>query len=239
MAYETPSQNAWEKVATVLRSEIAEGTVAPGIRLPSEGSLAKRFDVGRGTVRKALATLQAEGFIRTEQGRGSFVQEQLYPYELSRSSRFCHTLNGANVTQARETIRHALVEGDGRIGRTLGIRPGEKLALIQVLNFAEGLPVLIASNFLSAARFPGIGDAYERKQSLSAALRLYDMRVQHRTHTEIISRMPTSDEAKLLRQPRINPVTEVENTVVDQAGTPAWIEVLCFAADRVRLVLER
>ena len=144
-----------------------------------------------------------------------------------------------SVPQARQTVRHCLVPGAGRIGRTLGVGDDEALALIEVLNFAEGLPVLIASNYLPAARFPGIGEAYEREQSLSAALKIYDMAVQERSHTEIISRLPTAEEAKLLRQPKTNPVMEVENTVVDDTGTPSWIEVLCFAADRVRLVLDR
>ena len=231
--------SAWETVASALKAEIAKGTVTPGARLPSESSIADRFDVGRGTVRKALATLQAEGFIRTEQGRGSFVAEALYPYGLSRSSRFCHTLNGMSVVQDRRTIRHALVDGDGRIGRVLGLGQGDKLAVIQVLNFAEGLPVLVASNYLPAARFPGIADVYDRRQSLSAALRLYDMTVQDRSHTEIISRLPSAEEARLLRQPKTSPVTEVENTIIDETRAPRWVEILCFAADRVRLVLDR
>ena len=231
--------SAWETVASTLKAEIAQGVVTPGTRLPSESSIADRFDVGRGTVRKALATLQAEGFIRIEQGRGSFVAEALYPYGLSRASRFCHTLNGMNVEQDRRTVRHALVDGQGRIGRVLGLGPGDKLAVIQVLNFAERLPVLVASNYLPAARFPGIADVYERRQSLSSALTLYDMTVQDRTHTEIISRLPSADEARLLRQSKTSPITEVENTIVDQTNTPRWVEILCFAADRVRLVLDR
>lgn len=239
MRDEASLANAWERVAAALKADIADGRLAPGTRLPSETAIAGRFDVGRGTVRKALSTLQADGFIRTEQGRGSFVQDALYPYGLSRAGRFCHTLNGMNVAQARRTIRHTLVDGGGRIGRILGVGPGDRLALIEVLNFAEGLPVLFASNYLPAARFPGIADAYERTQSLSAALRLYEMKVQERTHTEIISRLPTAEEAKLLRQPKSSPVTEVQNTVVDRTDTPSWVEVLCFAADRVRLTLDR
>ena len=236
---EVSARNAWARVAAALKAEIVEGVMARGARLPSETSIAERFEVGRGTVRRALATLQADGFIRTEQGRGSFVQEVPYPYGLTRSSRFCHTLNRINVPQARATVRHALVDGNGRIGGILGARSGDRLALIEVLNFAEGLPVLVASNFLPAARFPGIADAYEREQSLSAALRRYGMAVQERAYTEITSRLPTADEAKLLRQPRTNPITEVENVVVDGDRTASWVEVLCFAADRVRLVLDR
>jgi GntR family transcriptional regulator, phosphonate transport system regulatory protein len=230
---------AREKVSQALKAEIANGVAEPGTQLPSESELAARFGVGRGTIRRALAALQAEGFVRTERGRGSFVQEALYPYELSRASRFSHTLDGMGVSEARETMRNMLVDGDGRIGKALGLAPTEKLALIEVLSFAEGLPVVIASNFVPAARFPGIGDAYERKQSLSAALKLFEMTTQHRTHTEIVSRLPTTEEAKLLRQPKTSPVTEIENMIVDQFGMPSWVEVLCFASNRVRLVLER
>ncbi|UCI32023.1 GntR family transcriptional regulator [Mesorhizobium sp. B4-1-4] len=230
---------AREKVGQALKEEIASGVAKPGMQLPSESALAARFGVGRGTVRRALAALQTEGFVRTEHGRGSFVQEAIYPYELSRGSRFSHTLDGLGVYEARETVRNGIVDANGRIGRLLGLQPTEKLALIEVVSFAQGLPLLVASNFVSAARFPGIGDAYERKQSLSAALRLYEMTTQHRTHTEIGSRLPSAEQARLLRQPRTSPITEVENMVVDQSGVPSWVEVLCFASNRVRLILER
>ncbi|MCB1882945.1 MAG: FadR family transcriptional regulator [Geminicoccaceae bacterium] len=46
-----------------------------GSRLPPERALAERLGVNRGTLRKALARLEAEGRITRQVGRGTFVSE--------------------------------------------------------------------------------------------------------------------------------------------------------------------
>jgi GntR family transcriptional repressor for pyruvate dehydrogenase complex len=57
----------------VLRSDIVDGRIAPGDRLPSESTLIARHGVSRTVVREAIARLQAEGLIHTRRGSGSFA----------------------------------------------------------------------------------------------------------------------------------------------------------------------
>lgn len=61
------------RVSSQLIQEIIRGSLAPGTRLPGEHELAARFDVSRGTVRQALARLEADGLIEKHAGAGSFV----------------------------------------------------------------------------------------------------------------------------------------------------------------------
>lgn len=63
----------FEQLAAILRAKIDSGEWPPGHRLPSELALQQTYDVGRGTVRRALAHLREEGKIVTFDGRGSFV----------------------------------------------------------------------------------------------------------------------------------------------------------------------
>jgi DNA-binding FadR family transcriptional regulator len=71
------SQPVYEEVANRLRTQIADGALAPGDRLPAEASLAAEFGVSRSTIREALRVLNSEGLIRTARGvsGGSFVTE--------------------------------------------------------------------------------------------------------------------------------------------------------------------
>jgi GntR family transcriptional regulator len=70
----TGSVPKYRQLLMILRHQILTGVYAPGARLPSEDELSNTYDLSRGTVRKAMAQLEAERLVRTEQGIGSFVQ---------------------------------------------------------------------------------------------------------------------------------------------------------------------
>ena len=63
----------YEQVADRLAGDITAGRLQPGERLPSERDLARRLEVGRASVREAIAALQNEGVLETRPGSGSFV----------------------------------------------------------------------------------------------------------------------------------------------------------------------
>jgi len=66
-------QKLYQQVARSIAASIAEGRYVPGDRLPSERDLARRLEVGRASVREAIASLQVAGMIETRPGAGSFV----------------------------------------------------------------------------------------------------------------------------------------------------------------------
>ncbi len=77
------------QVAAILKDRIVSRTWRNGESIPTEKELCAEFDVARGTVRQALQKLENEGFLRREQGRGTFVRlgEQLTPPEKPQSKR--------------------------------------------------------------------------------------------------------------------------------------------------------
>ncbi len=65
-----PIQNkrTFEKISTKIKKLIFQGSLKPGDKLPSEVELARRYGVGRQTVREALRVLEISGFISVQQG---------------------------------------------------------------------------------------------------------------------------------------------------------------------------
>jgi DNA-binding LacI/PurR family transcriptional regulator len=61
------------QLKNVLQRQILSGELPPGSALASEPALGQTFGVSRITVRQALGDLEAEGLIRREPGRGTFV----------------------------------------------------------------------------------------------------------------------------------------------------------------------
>lgn len=60
-------------VADDLLDRIVRGTIGIDEGLPSEAEVGEEHDVSRMTVREAMKTLQAQGVVRVESGKGSFV----------------------------------------------------------------------------------------------------------------------------------------------------------------------
>lgn len=63
------------QVSELLIREIAAGRWQPGDRLPTEAALAARLGVAVGTLRKALAELQARGLLYRRQGSGTYLRQ--------------------------------------------------------------------------------------------------------------------------------------------------------------------
>jgi len=68
---------AHEYVAEQLRRQLVLRLVGPGDALPPERELARMFGVGRATVQRAIAALEAEGLVERRRGRsgGTFARE--------------------------------------------------------------------------------------------------------------------------------------------------------------------
>ena len=64
----------WAQLAGILRKQIEEGKLPSGRVIPSESTLMQEHEVARGTVRKAIDVLVAEGLVERVQGRGTFVR---------------------------------------------------------------------------------------------------------------------------------------------------------------------
>ena len=65
-----PAPRAWQVVLEHIETDLLDGRLAPGDRLPAERELAATLGVGRSSVREALRVLEVMGLIRTGTGSG-------------------------------------------------------------------------------------------------------------------------------------------------------------------------
>ena len=64
----------WRQLADILRAKIESGELPAGRIMPSENTLSQEFGLARGTVVKALDSLESDGLVERIQGRGTFVR---------------------------------------------------------------------------------------------------------------------------------------------------------------------
>ncbi|WP_296124985.1 FCD domain-containing protein [uncultured Bacteroides sp.] len=63
-----------EEVAEQLKGQIVKGKLKKGEKLPIETELMKIFGVGRSTIREAVKMLENMGYLKVQQGRGTFIE---------------------------------------------------------------------------------------------------------------------------------------------------------------------
>ena len=69
-------QTTFMQIFSDLHGAISDGTLLPGMPLPSENTLAQQYSTSRPTVRKAIKMLSEQSLIVRKQGIGSVVAEK-------------------------------------------------------------------------------------------------------------------------------------------------------------------
>jgi GntR family phosphonate transport system transcriptional regulator len=228
----------WRQIERRLADEIEQGVFAAGARLPTEAELAKRFQVNRHTVRRALATLADRGLIRVEQGRGTFVREDVLDYALSKRTRFSANMQALNRRPGGRLLRALVMRAEPHIAEELDLPAGAPVLLIETVGEVDDTPISVAAHYFDAQRFPGLIDAYEKTGSLTQALRLCGLPDYTRQRTRVSARLPEAAEADVLQMPRTRPILVSESLNVDPDGRPCEYGLARFAAHRVQILVE-
>jgi GntR family transcriptional regulator len=155
----------------LVAGEIGAGRWAPGDRLPSEFEMCDRFGVSRTVVRQALAELEAEGLLRKEKGRGTFVAEPRGSSWFLQSSHGFHdeaTRAGRTVTS--QILRRELGPLPGWAAQALDLPAGSTGVALERLRSVDGELVMYVVSYLVRELAEVVFDAELEAGSLYGAL---------------------------------------------------------------------
>lgn len=228
----------WRQIMGRLEAQIDNGALPPGARLPTEAQMAAQFAVNRHTVRRALEELSRNGLIRIQQGRGSFVTEDVLDYRISSRTRFSEWIRRHNKEPSGEVLRLEEIPADANVALGLQVPPGAPVVLLERLGFADARPVSLGSHHFSAIALPGLLAALRANPAISEALASVGVLDYRRAATRVSARMPTAQEAALLRMPRGRPLLVGESINVDGAGRVVEFGIARYPTPRVQIVFE-
>jgi GntR family transcriptional regulator len=97
------------QIYTIIREKIEHGEWPAGTQIPTEDELCRTYDVSKVTVREAIQELAREGFLRRQQGKGTFVLYSVPHLGLTMRTRLTDVLHGEGVTVRRETFERKLI----------------------------------------------------------------------------------------------------------------------------------
>lgn len=223
----------YAQLAGLLRDAITEGLLTPGSALPSEAQLGASYQLSRTAVRQALGELAAEGLIRKEKGRGTFVrgprradlvvQELRGFYEELTERGYAVDTEVLSVTTDPSTADEATL---------LEVPTGSEVIRIERLRYADGAPICLTTTILVAARFPGLVDRDLRGGSLYQLLRDEYAVAARGGHRMIEAVAADRVQARHLGVRAGAPLLKLSSINLDQQEAPFELFIAHYRADR-------
>lgn len=224
----------YAQVVAEIRKRIESGEYPAGSLLPSEHQLVVLFDVSRPTIVKALSSLRQDGWIDTQQGKGSTVRGMpaLAGAERTRPAEAALELPEASLSG--DLVQAGVKAAPPYVRSLLGLEPGAKAFLRQRLLSDDDGPVELVSVWLPLDLAAGtslaspdlLGDSIRHHVESRKKVR-FDHAVER-----ISARKPAGEEASLLGVPADAPVLNVVVTAYDAVRRPLQVTDLVLPGDR-------
>ncbi|WP_297353159.1 GntR family transcriptional regulator [Paraburkholderia sp.] len=138
----------YAQVEAVLAASIADGTYAPGSRLPNEDGLIERFGVSRTTIHKTVQNLIKRGLIEIRRGKGTFVTQPKITQELTELSGFVEDMQALGRRPSARVLDKQVLPASDTVARHLALAAGTLVVRIQRVRLADGVPLSFDETWL-------------------------------------------------------------------------------------------
>jgi GntR family transcriptional regulator len=233
-----PGATVHTQIEDWLASEIADGTLVPGDKLPTEQDLATWFGVSRMTLRHALAELTRRGLVTRTVGRhgGTFVAAPKLEQDFTRLAGFSEQLRRNGMVASARVLSATQRPADPAAAEALRINKDDPVYEVRRVRLADGKPIVLERSLFPAGRFPGMLDS-----RLDGSLyELLETRYGQRPYRAKESLEPVTArvrEAEALEVAEGAPLMLVERTAYARSGEPVEYARDLFRGDRTRVVV--
>ena len=219
-----------------MRDQIASGQWPEHYKLPAEYDLAADLGVNRGTVRKAIAQLIAEGLLTTVHGRGTFVSSREIEQSLAaRLVAFSEELLGQGIRFHTRVLDQQVQRPDDRVATFLALRRDAREFALTRVRSVHDEPLALLRNHVRYDRCPGIEALDFTQHRLFETLESTYMLRLGWGQRSFEARRADPAVATLLGIAPGDPVMYLEQVVYLQDDSPIEFSEVWFRGDHFRL----
>lgn len=189
----------YAQLADRVRTKIDLKEWPVGSRIPSENEIVDIFQVSRGTVRKAIKQLVAEGLLIQKRGSGTYVADADITHPAgTRPLSFAASLVQQGKQFKTRVVEMRVIPAPLDVANELGLAEGEKTMLLRRVRTVEGSPVLCQESWSNLVVCPGLEDLDFTKISMFDAVELCSGGKIRRSDMRYTARVAGHDHAELL-----------------------------------------
>lgn len=228
----------YHQVKGALMTLIAEGGLKEGSLIPTEREIGEKLQVSRITVRRAIDELVREGYLVTQQGKGTFVAQPKIERRTTQMKSFSEQMleEGYKPGSQLLSLRHE--KATGHIAAVLQIKTDDWIWVVERLRYANDEPICISLTYLNLSLEVALTPAeLQRETSLWAILERKGIRLQRSNAT--VQAIPAGDrEAELLHIETGSPLLLVEGVVYTDDNTPVEYHQMFNRGDRYKYSIQ-
>jgi GntR family transcriptional regulator len=248
----TSREPTYRLIARRIRDQISAGHLQPGDKLPPQRVLAEEHEVSEILIRQALDILRNEGIIESRQGSGSFVRERppvrrissdryrgdFAPQTAQPQTSFTRD-QGITWEQYRLDKAFRWIEADERLAGLFGVETGTRVLERRFVFYAQGAPTQMSRSCLLAADVEGTPVADPKNEPWPGGnvgqLRTLGIEVDPQILEAVAARMPTPEEAEILKIPTGVPVFAITRRMLSDGRVVEVADPIVIPADRAVL----
>jgi GntR family transcriptional regulator len=224
------------QLENVIIGRIADGSLTPGTRLPSEDSLVQEYAVSRTTIRAAIQSLLQRGLVEIRRGKGTFVTRPKITQELTELTGFVEDMQALGRHATAKVLDQRVLAANQVVARQLGLPQGSPVVRIQRVRLADGMPLSIDETYLPKELGEKVmADNLETEPIFSLLERKYRTSlVEAEYRLEAISADTTAATALCIDVG--SPIFLIERTSYSDGHRPVDYEKLHYRGDQIRFV---
>ena len=229
-------QKLYVQVYDILKSNVEQGEWLVGSMIPTEDELCKTYDVSKATIREAIAELVRDGYVRRQQGKGTFVTCAESHRGLAMRTRITEDIEGREATFKIEVIATGVMAPADDIKTCL--QTEEDIQYVFTKRLVDDKAIFIDESFFPCSLFLDISvdDIVHRS--------IYDL-VDGKAGRKIVKVIQTievariaADKATILNTGEGSPVLQVHRILVGSDGKPMAYTKLIGSGMRYKMQME-
>jgi len=226
----------YQQIREWMRQQITSGLWPEHYRLKSEFELVTELAVNRGTIRKAIADLIAEGLLVTIHGRGTFVMSRTLEQPLANGLiAFSEDLIRRGIPFETRVLEQTTTKASQRIAGLLSVPIETEVFLLKRLRSVRQEPLALLENYVLFDRCPQIKDVNFTHQRLFATLEK-QFNLPLSWGQRVFQAQVANDEtARLLGIEPCAPVMYLEQVTYIRDGSPIELSDIWLRGDRFHL----
>lgn len=220
------------QVKEILLEKIRNEYFKVGDLIPSETELQNTYKVSRITVRRAIQELVQEGYLSTQQGKGTFVNKPKASQELNRISSWAETMTNLGMHPQTKVTQFIEEPAPFNISNLLNIPVDDKLIKIERIRYANNEPTCLMTNYLVPSLVPGLLERGLLGESLYETLEKVYGLVLSRAEEIVEAKAAKAFEATALRIKIGSPLLHATRITYDEDDRPIEVVITTSRADR-------